>query len=324
MALDLQSLPKAELHVHLEGSITPHTACLLDPSLSVAEVERRYQYTDFRGFLDAYKWITGYLRRPEDYAVATRSLLETLAAQNVQYLELNLSVGVMLLREQDVDANLEAIFAAAAAGPMPVRFLLDAVRHFGVDHTARVAAYAVKYRERGVVGFGIGGDELRGPARLFRELFAETTAAGLAAVPHAGETDGPQSIWDALELGAVRIGHGFRAIEDPLLVAHLRDRRIPLEICLSSNLATRTVESLAAHPARRLYDAGVPITLNTDDPAMFHTTLTREYELARTECGFADADLAQIAAYGFQYALERESGVSHSNDTLVTLPAAPR
>jgi adenosine deaminase len=156
----------------------------------------------------------------------------------------------------------------------------------------------------GVVAFGIGGDELRGPAALFKDVFHFAAGAGLKLVPHAGETAGPESVWAALELGASRIGHGFRAIEDPRLVERLATLQIPLEICLSSNVATGAVPSLEAHPLRRLFDAGVPIVLNTDDPPMFQATLCGEYALAASRFGFNRSELASLAASGFRFAFD--------------------
>src|SRR5208283_3591813 len=153
----------------------------------------------------------------------------------------------------------------------------------------------------------IGGDEARGPALEFREVFAWAREQGLHLAPHGGETTGPQSGWEGLECGAERIGHGIGAIEDPALVRHLTQRRIPLEICVTSNLRTGAVASLEQHPLRRLYEAGVPVTLNTDDPAMFGTTLEREYELAATDFGFTQRELRAVARNGFEFAFDEEA-----------------
>jgi len=154
------------------------------------------------------------------------------------------------------------------------------------------------------VAFGIGGDEAAGPVELFAEVFDFVRAAGLRLTVHAGEAVGPESVWGAVRLGADRIGHGVRAVDDPALLGHLRERNIPLEICITSNIATGVVSDLDRHPVRRIYDAGVPIVLGSDDPAMFHTTLETEYELAARRFGFTEAELRKIAENGFRYAFD--------------------
>ena len=301
MDLFLQSLRKAELHLHLEGSIRPVTLRELAPSLTPAEIDLRYRYSDFAGFLKSYEWAVRHLAEPRHFALITRRLLEELSVQGVVYVELNVSAGVMLWRNQDIEANFAAVEAVVAEQDIPVRYIFDAVRQFGVEHVERVAEWAVKLKPRGVVAFGVGGDEARGPVESFRDAFAYAKRAGLHLAPHAGETAGPREIWQALELGAERIGHGIRAIDDPALVRHLAENRIPLEISISSNLRTGAVARLEDHPVRRLFDAGVPIVLNTDDPAMFHTTLLDEYALAR-RFGFTDAELAHLAAASLAHA----------------------
>ena len=163
---------------------------------------------------------------------------------------------------------------------MEVRWILDAVRQFGVEHAMQVAELAAERVDQGVVAFGIGGSEERGPAEWFTDVFAFARNAGLHLHAHAGESMGPESVWDALALGAERIGHGIAAVRDPALMRHLRDRDIPLEICITSNLVTGVVKRIEDHPVRRLFDAGVPIVLNSDDPAMFRCSLTGEYRLA--------------------------------------------
>jgi aminodeoxyfutalosine deaminase len=303
----LRGWPKAELHLHLEGSLEPSTVCEIDPHVTEAEVRERYQFTDFPGFLQSYIWVNRKLTVPQHFGIATRRLLESLEHQGVVHLELNLSVGVMLWKEQDVDAMLQAIFAETERSRLTVGFIFDAIRQFGPEHVQRVAELAVRYRDRGVVGFGIGGDELRGPASLFQTIFDWVRSQGLHAVPHAGETDGPQSIWAALELGAKRIGHGIRAIEDPLLMAHLRDQDIPLEVSLTSNVRTGVVASYQAHPLRKLFDAGVPIVLNTDDPEIFGTTLLDEYELAARHQGFTLDELKILAGNSLKYRLAQSA-----------------
>jgi adenosine deaminase/aminodeoxyfutalosine deaminase len=214
---------------------------------------------------------------------------------------------VVLWKGQEFGPIYAAVRQAAAGYGIEVHWILDAVRHFGVAHAMRVAELAAQRVTDGVVAFGIGGDEERGPAAWFGEVYSFAKSAGLRLTAHAGETVGPESVWAALEIGAERIGHGIRAVEDAALLRHLRDRGIPLEVCITSNVATGAVASLAAHPVRRLFDAGVPITLNTDDPAIFATTLSGEYALAARQFGFSNADLRGIAENGFRYAF----GVEH-------------
>ncbi len=303
-------LPKAELHLHLEGAIEPETLLEIEPNLPVEEIRAHYLYEDFQGFLESYEWVSRRLHTPAHYALITRRLLERLERENVRYAEIILSVGVMLWRNQDPAPIYEAVSREAARSPVEVHWLVDAVRQFGVEHVMRVAEFAAAHLDGGIVGFGIGGDEARGPAGLFKGIYGFARERGLRLTAHAGETLGPESVWAALDLGAERIGHGIRSIEDPALVSHLRDRNIPLEICLSSNVATGAVHSLKEHPVRRLYDAGVPLVLNTDDPAMFHTTLSREYELAAREFGFSEAELRGIADNGFRYGFRSATGGS--------------
>jgi adenosine deaminase/aminodeoxyfutalosine deaminase len=267
--------PKAELHLHLEGSIDPATLLELAPDLGPEEAARIFDFTDFQGFLQAFGRVVKCLRTPEDYALITRRLLDRLAAENVRYAEIFISAGVVLWKGQEFAPVFDAVREAALGQPaVEVRWIVDAVRQFGVEHCMTVARLAAERAGDGVVAYGIGGDEARGPAAWFTEVFRFARNAGLRLTAHAGESTGPESIWAALELGAERIGHGIAAIRDPVLVKHLRDHHIPLEVSITSNLVTGVVGSLAEHPVRRLYDAGVPIILNTDDPGFFHTTLT--------------------------------------------------
>ncbi|SRR5579883_131852 len=301
MADFLLDLPKAELHVHLEGSIEPETLHELDPATPLEDFRALYEYPDFDAFLKAFGAVGKRLRTPEDYGVITRRLLQCLAAQNVRYAEIILAAGVVLWKGQDFAPIFDAVCEAAAGSPVEVRWILDAVRQFGIEPAMQVAELAAARKDRGVVAYGIGGSEERGPATWFKDVFAFAKRSGLHLTAHAGESMGPESIWAALELGAERIGHGIRAIEDPVLLAHLRDRDIPLEICITSNCVTGVVKRLEEHPVRRLYEAGVPIVLNTDDPAMFRCSLVEEYRLAARVFGFTEAELRGIAENGFRY-----------------------
>lgn len=302
MADFLLSMPKAELHLHLEGSVEPETLHELDPSTPLKDLRELYTYADFDAFLKAFGQVGKRLRSPEDYGVITRRLLERLAAQNVQYAEIIIAAGVVLWKGQDFAPVFDAICGGAEGSPVQVRWIFDAVRQFGVEQARTVAEWAAARQDRGVVALGIGGSEARGPAEWFADVFAFAKREGLHLVAHAGEGTSPQSIWAALELGAERIGHGISAVEDQALLRHLRDRDIPLEVCITSNLVTGVVKDVAGHPVRRLFDAGVPVVLNTDDPAMFRCTLAGEYELAAREFSFTETELRAIAANGFRYA----------------------
>lgn len=274
----------------------------LAPHISPEEVAEKYEHADFAGFIQSYIWINRLLQTPKDYGLIACRLLQDLHRQNVTYAEINLSVGVMLWKEQDFAGIFKELVAVAAAQPVKVRWIFDAVRHFGEEPAMRVAELAVARQSQGVVAFGVGGDEERGPIEWFNHVFTYVRRHGLHLVPHAGETCGPESIWGALHLGAERIGHGIRAIDDPSLVRYLAERQIPLEVSLTSNLRTGAVKSLREHPVRRLFDAGVPITLNTDDPGIFDTTLEREYGLLAREFAFTPAELDTVRKNAFRFA----------------------
>jgi adenosine deaminase/aminodeoxyfutalosine deaminase len=288
-------MPLAELHLHLEGAIEPETLREIDASLTREEIAAGTTYTDFAGFIRSYVWVNRKLRTPADYAIAARRLFEHLQTQNVNYTEVTVSAGVILWKKQDLSQVFDAISREAARAPLTVRWILDATRQWGAEAAAPVFDFAAERESEGVVAIGIGGIEAEGPALWYRDLYAKARDRGLRLLAHAGETTGAESVWQALEIGAERIGHGIRAIEDPRLIEHLRDRQIPLEVCITSNVRTGSVASVSDHPVRRLFDAGVPIILNTDDPALFECTLSSEFELARREFGFTETELQTIA-----------------------------
>ena len=305
----LLTLPKAELHLHLEGSVEPATLLELKerhgmPAGDFAEVERLYRYQDFAGFLMAFKEVTEHLRTPEDYELITYRMMERLKTQNVLHAEVYVSVGVCLWRNLDFPTIFEGLERGRERGEhdfgISLLWIFDAVRHFGPERAREVADLAVRYRDRNVVGFGIGGDERRGPAELFRDVYAYAGGNGLRLTAHAGENTGPESIWGALNLRAERIGHGLSAGQDPELMAELAQRQIPIEICLTSNLRTGCCTSIEEHPLRSYFDRGLMVTLNTDDPAMFHTSLIHEYLLAQNAFGFTDDQLHEVARNSFE------------------------
>ena len=313
----VDALPKAEIHLHLEGSIRPKTAVEVaarhGEKITVEDVARRYQYEDFAGFIEAFKWVTSYLREPDDYRVIVKGLAEELLRQSVVYAEVTISAGVMRLRKQDVDANFAAICGAAAdfsSRGLRMAWIFDAARQFGAAAAMELAFIATKLRNRGVVAFGMGGDELAFPASDFRTVFDHARSEGLRIVCHAGETGGPQSVRDAIEiLGAERIGHGIGVMHDNALAETCIERGIVLENCITSNLCTRALAkqtgnakaALADHPLRGFLNRGVPVVLSTDDPAMFHTDLLTEYSKA-VLLGLSDAQLVALAERSFHAA----------------------
>lgn len=292
-------MKKAELHVHLEGSIGPETLMAIDPSLSREDIEANLKCGSFAEFLQGYIWVNKKLEKPEHYALATRHLLDSLTAQDVTYAEVTLSAGVVLWKQQDLAAVYNAVWRESQRSSIRTFWILDAIRQFGPEKGMAVAEFAVSRRDEGTIAYGIGGDEVRGPAHWFRDVFAYARDGGLRLVCHAGETAGPESIWSALAIGAERIGHGIAAIKDPKLMARLREDNIPLEVCISSNVCTGVVASLDEHPVGDLHRAGVPITIHTDDPAFFQTTLAHEYELAENIFGLS---AEEMAANSFRYA----------------------
>lgn len=308
--------PKAELHVHLEGSIRPAIAARLATRhgmpLTEQDVRERYAYTNFNEFIDAFKWVTSFLREPADFAFVASDLAEQLLAQSVSYAEVTLSVGVMLLRHQNPQANFEAILAAtepSEAKGLRLNWIFDAVRQFGPERAAEVVDWARRCNSPRIVAFGIGGDELQVETKDFRRVYTRAAGAGLHRLMHAGEVGGPAKIREAIELlGAERIGHGIAAIHDPALMDLLAARRVVLEVCPASNLRTgalsaqlnRPDASIQEHPLPQLLRHGIPVVLSTDDPSMFHTSLREEYEHAYA-MGLSESELAQLILNGFTF-----------------------
>ena len=306
----IRELPKAELHLHLEGSIEPRTLLELQQRHgkqgTLEEVAELYKYSDFTGFLMAFKSVTEWLRTPDDYELITYRLMEYLKTQNALHAEVFVSVGVSLWRKQDFPAIFEGLERGRARGEqdfgVSLLWIFDAVRQFGAEPAQAVAELAARYRIRNVVGFGIGGDERQGAPELFRDVYAYAAGQGLHLTAHVGETVGPESIWGALNLKAERIGHGLTAAQDAELIEELAERQVPIEICVTSNLRTACCANAADHPVKQYFDQGLMITLNTDDPAMFATTLNGEFQLAQDTYGFTNEQLRELARNSFEAA----------------------
>ena len=308
----LRHLPKVELHLHLEGSTDPETLVALSrrhdtKPLTLADARALYTYKDFLGFMDSYKAMSSRLRTPEDYELITYNMVRTLAAQGIVHAEVYISFGIIYYwKKEEVEPYVEAIERARIRGEKEfgtsIYWLIDAVRHFGADEAARVFRKAAELRALypSIIGIGIGGDEARGPASLFKDSYAEAKAAGLRLTAHAGESggpiEGPASIWAAINIGAERIGHGLAAEFDSELMQILAERQIPIEINVTSNIRTGCCASFDEHPLRRYFDAGLMVTLNSDDPPMFGSNLLEEYILAHTRYGFTLDQLRELSA----------------------------
>jgi len=307
----IRRLPKAELHLHLEGTILPSTLVELSRRhdarpLTPAEAEALYEFTDFTGFIESFKAVTRLLTGPEDYELAAWRMMERLAAQGVVHAEVYISVGVIYMWRNHDPACFEPIFEglerARERGErelgVSVYWIFDAVRHFSVPEAGRVFRKAAEMRRKfpSIIGIGLGGDERLAGSAPFAAFYAEARAAGLRLTNHAGETTGPEAIWEALAIGSERIGHALSAIRDENLLEELKVRRTPLELNPTSNVRTGVCPSFAAHPLRRYFDQGLLVTLNSDDPAFFGSDLASEYGLAHTEQGFSRDELRQLAA----------------------------
>jgi aminodeoxyfutalosine deaminase len=313
----VDALPKAELHLHLEGSIRPETAAELAArhgvKISAEEVAKRYSYTDFLGFIETFKWVTSFLREPDDYRLIVQRMADELIRQNVVYAEITISTGVMLRRMQNVEANFEVIVETANSVPfrkLRTAWIFDNARQWGADAAMEVARWAAKLQKTGVIAFGMGGDELAFPTVNFRPAFDLARGAGLHIVCHAGEIGGPEYVREAIEiLGSERIGHGIAVMNDSALADSLFRRKVILENCPTSNICTGALArqtgnpaaTLMDHPLRKFIERGVPVTLSTDDPGMFHTNLLTEYSIAAS-LGLTNPQLLQLAEQSFSAA----------------------
>src|SRR5499426_1037272 len=312
MPLDtfIRRMPKVELHVHLEGSIQPETLLLLAerngvtlPATTADGLRQWYKFTDFPHFVEIYLTISSCIRSSEDVEFIAREFLRGQAAQRILHSEVTFtpfthySSNRRIPFEDQIAALGRAREWAARELEISVGWVFDIVRNLRpVEHGLTVADWAISGMENGVVALGLGGIEAGHPPELFQEAFARARAAGLPAVPHAGETAGAESVRGALRtLKARRIGHGVRCLENPELVAELRERQVPLEVCPTSNVCLGVAPSLSEHPLPRLLDEGLYVTINSDDPPMFNTTLTDEYLRAARILGCGVGEIEWLA-----------------------------
>jgi adenosine deaminase len=314
----LRTLPKTDLHVHFQGSARAETVRELAEKNSVplpsSLAAGRYAFADFPDFLLQYSYVCASLQTPADLHRVAIEICEDEAVSGVRYAEVTLTIlGYGERGDDSVQAVLDGFAEGEERTGVQARLVLDIVRGFPLDAARPTLDTALRFAGEGVVALGLGGDEQH-PPEPYEALFREAIAAGLKSVPHAGEAAGPASIRGALDaLGAHRLGHGFRVLEDLELLAEVRERRIPLESCPTSNVKTGIVRTFAEHPFRDLVEAGLVVTLNSDDPAMFDVSLLDEYEAARG-VGFDDRELADIARAGVQSAFLAPA----SQETLMT------
>lgn len=306
----VDALPKAELHVHLEGSVAPATLLELATRhgttalpTTLDGLAEHYRFRDFDHFVRVYYEICDNLRTAEDFSLITRQLGTALAAQGVVWAEVTVTPYNHMRR----GVSPEAVFAGLEDGRRAVaehhgvelRWCTDAPGEFGPAAAIETAQIVRDLAPDGVISFGLGGPEIGVPRSPFAEAFAMARDAGLHSVPHSGETSGPQAVWDALDhLGAERIGHGIRSIDDPELMARLREEQIALEVCPTSNVRLGVAPTLEDHPLRALIDAEVVVTLNSDDPPMFDTTLRDEHLVAVRRCGLSVTELVDVVRAG--------------------------
>ncbi len=305
----LRRLPKAELHLHLEGTITPETLVVLSKRhdaepLTLEAARALYVYENFMAFLMTFKAVSSRLRTAEDYAFITNEMVKDLAAQGVVHAEVYISWGILMRfrPELTIEAVRDAVDAARIRAEREfgtsVLWIIDAVRHFGLEEAAAVFRLAAKLKHKypSIVGIGIGGDEATGPAGPFRDLYAEARDAGLRLTAHAGESMGPESIWSALNIGAERIGHALSAQHDEELLAILAERQIPLELNVTSNIRTGCCSEYDLHPVKDYFESGLMVTINSDDPPMFGSHLLGEYILVKEKFGFTLEQMRELAA----------------------------
>jgi adenosine deaminase len=313
-----EAMPKVELHIHLEGSIRPETALTLArrhnrtlPADDVAGLREWFRFRDFRHFIDVYLALSDLLRTPEDFEFIVIELGREMARQNIRYAEVTFTAFTHLWQDKgltpdDLIAGLDAGRAAINQQfGVDVAWIIDIPRNLSFSKvtglyngraTIPTVEMALAWKDRGVVALGLGGYEIGPPPEPFAEAFDRARAGGLHSVPHAGEHVGPEGVWGAIRsLQAERIGHGVRAIEDPELVAYLVEEQLPLEINPTSNIRLGVYPDFESHPLRRFWDAGVFVTVNSDDPPLFNTTLNQEYRLLVDAFGFGADELEQVS-----------------------------
>ncbi|MFD3870643.1 adenosine deaminase [Streptomyces sp. NPDC058623] len=330
----IAGLPKAELHVHHVGSASPRIVAELASRHPDSKVPTDpealadyFTFTDFAHFIEVYLSVVDLVRTPEDVRLLTYEVARDMARQNIRYAELTITPYSSTRRGIEEKAFMEAIEDARKAAEtelgVVLRWCFDIPGEAGLEAAAETTRLAVDLRPEGLVSFGLGGPEIGVPRPQFKPYFDRARAAGLHSVPHAGETTGPQTVWDAIhELGAERIGHGTTSTQDPELLAYLAEHRIALEVCPTSNIATRAVTDLDAHPVKEMVAAGVLVTINSDDPPMFGSDLNNEYAVAARLLDLDEAGLAQLAKNAVEASFLDPAGKAELSAEIDTYTAA--
>ncbi|MCX5151371.1 adenosine deaminase [Streptomyces sp. NPDC048550] len=330
----IAGLPKAELHVHHVGSASPRIVAELASRHPDSKVPTDpealadyFTFTDFAHFIEVYLSVVDLVRTPDDVRTLTFEVARDMARQNIRYAELTITPYSSTRRGIDEKAFMEAIEDARKAAETELgvilRWCFDIPGEAGLEAAAETARLAVELRPEGLVSFGLGGPEIGVPRPQFKPYFDAARAAGLHSVPHAGETTGPETIWDSIrDLGAERIGHGTSATQDPELLAYLAEHRIALEVCPTSNIATRAVTDLDRHPVKEMVQAGVLVTINSDDPPMFGSDLNNEYAVAARLLDLDERGLAQLAKNAVEASFLDEAGKAKISAEIDTYTAA--
>ena len=350
----IRQAPKAELHVHLRGAMPGHFFAKLlrkyAPTEALAGAPQRhvdlfrncphllpflsdagdageragnlFRFENFNQFLASYLFSSYFVREISDFRNLIQAVRQELAAQHVVYAEMTVSLGEYVNQGLDILELIEAMDEASqASSPLRLRWVVDLVRDLGPAATMETLRQLVGNRTESVVAITIGGAEHRFPPEQFAEHYRVARDAGLRLTVHAGEAAGPESVWGAIRsLGVERIGHGVRSIEDPRLVEYLAEKQIPLEVCLTSNIRTGVYRSYEEHPVRLLYDAGVAISISTDDPSFFNTSLAKEFEHLST-LGFSDGELLDLLKNGFRHAFLGEPEIESALNALEEHPS---
>ncbi|MFC2117617.1 adenosine deaminase [Bacteroidota bacterium] len=300
--MNFETIPKIETHLHMEGAIPLESLWELiqkyggDNTVSDYEqLRNKFIYRDFNHFLETWSWKNQFIKEYDDFTFIAESVTEDLLKQNVKYAEIFISPSLFKKRLK-IQNIVESIAKGSSKNPdIKINLIVDLVRDYGPDNEMKTLYEINEVKNYGIIGVGIGGSEHQYPPELFKNIYEKARDFGLYTTAHAGEASGPDSIWGAIrELKVDRIGHGTRAIEDTELMEYLSANKIPVELCILSNLRTKVINSIEEHPVKTFIDMGIPVSINTDDPKMFGNSLSDEYKTLREVFGFSDKDILEI------------------------------